>query len=133
MSAGNAHNGLERSERLKSRSLIEQLFGGGSRSLAAHPLRIVYRLKDRSEGESPVQLLVSVPKRYFKRAVKRNRIKRQVREAYRLNKHYLTEKVDALGNKSLIIAFIWSEDRLLPSPEVSHRVVNLLKRVGEKL
>ena len=81
-------NTLSKSERVASRNTVETLFGGGhSRALSAFPLRMVYMLAPRAEGEPAAQMLVSVPKRWFKRAVKRNRIKRQVREAYRTSKH----------------------------------------------
>ena len=70
---------LCKEERLVGRKLVETLFkGGGSRSMSYYPLRIVYCLVAREEA--PVRILVSVPKRCFKRAVKRNRVKRQVRE-----------------------------------------------------
>ena len=57
--------------------------------MAAFPLRVVYVNKERAHGEVPVQILISVPKKRFKHAVDRNRVKRQVREAYRLHKQVL--------------------------------------------
>ena len=59
--------------------------------MAAFPLRVVYVNKERAQGEVPVQILISVPKKRFKHAVDRNRVKRQVREAYRLHKQVLYE------------------------------------------
>ena len=92
-------NTLSKSERVASRNTVETLFGGGhSRALSAFPLRMVYMLAPRAEGEPAAQMLVSVPKRWFKRAVKRNRIKRQVREAYRTSKHQLLADI-AAGRK----------------------------------
>ena len=77
-------------ERLCRKALIEKLFHKeGSRSMAAFPLRLVYMKSPAGEDGPAAQMLVSVPKRCFKRAVKRNRVKRQVREAYRKNKHIL--------------------------------------------
>ena len=73
---------LPKLERLNSRILIEKLFTGGSKSLPAFPLRIVY-MPVEGEHLPAVSLLISVPKKRFKRAVKRNRVKRQIREAYR--------------------------------------------------
>ena len=67
-------------ERLVSQRLIEMLFGqSANKSLAAFPLRVVYHLRKRQEGDEPVQMLVSVPKKRFHHAVDRNRVKRQVR------------------------------------------------------
>ena len=57
------------------------------------------------EDMAAASILISVPKKRFKRAVKRNLVKRQVREAYRKNKHLLLDAL-ASRNKRLIIAFI---------------------------
>ncbi len=123
---------LCKEERLVGRKLVETLFkGGGSRSMSYYPLRIVYCLVAREEA--PVRILVSVPKRCFKRAVKRNRVKRQVREAYRLNKHLLDERMAALPDQTLALAFVWQDDHLRNSEEVAQRVRSLLNRLSEKL
>ncbi|AUP79450.1 ribonuclease P protein component [Flavivirga eckloniae] len=71
-------------EKLKSKKLIEQLFKEG-RSVSAFPLRLVY-LETRFDEDLIAKTGVSVSKRNFKTAVDRNRIKRLLREAYRLNK-----------------------------------------------
>ena len=101
--------------------------------MVAFPLRAVYLLEDTNGETAPVSILVSVPKRCFKRAVKRNRVKRQVREAYRLNKHYIINKVESLEGKSLMIAFIFLDDKLHDTREMETKVKNLLQRIGEKI
>ena len=123
---------LDKEERVTGRILVETLFGGGeSRSMSYYPLRVVYCLTQRQTA--PVRILVSVPKRCFKSAVKRNRVKRQLREAYRKNKYLLTERMEALPDKALALAFIWMENRLRDSSEVESRMVSLLVRVSERL
>src|SRR3712207_1426166 len=91
MPIGNALT-LAKEERICSRTLIDRLFmGGKSKSLTAFPLRAVYLVQETDEPQAlQMQMMVSVPKRCFKRAVKRNRVKRQVREAYRKNKQILS-------------------------------------------
>ena len=64
-------NTLRKSERLDKKKVIEKMFAGGSRSFSVFPLRVVYLPVE--ELEAPVSILVSVSKRRFKRAVKRNR------------------------------------------------------------
>ena len=115
-------------ERLVSRKRIDMLFSG-SRSVAAYPLRAVYINTVRA-GEDAVQLLISVPKKRFHHAVDRNRVKRQIREAYRKNKWLIYDALPA--DKQLLLAFVWLSDRHLPSAEVEHRVVSLLQRVAEE-
>ena len=126
----NGNHTLCKAERLHSRKLIERLFGGGqSRSMSAFPLRVVYLAptspSDDNESTAMPQMLVSVPKRYFKRAVKRNRVKRQVREAYRRHK-------SILEGQPVIMAFIWLDDKLYPSSLIEERIVNLMMRIKEK-
>ena len=130
-------------ERLCSKKLIDTLFGPGrSHAMTAFPLKVVYRLVDNvtettaSAGavtETNVQVLISVPKKHFKRAVKRNRVKRQVREAYRKHKSYVTLSVKELTDKQLLIAFIWLSNELTDSVTVGQRVYNLLQRIGERI
>lgn len=119
-------------ERIVSEKLMEELFGGGnSHALTAFPLRAVYLQKDRNAGDEPVQVLVSVPKKRLRHAVDRNRVKRQVRESYRLNKQALLSMLPC--DKRLLLAFVWQSDRLSPTEEVESRVKNLLRRMAERL
>ena len=121
---------LGRNERLKSKLLVDRLFnGGGSHALSAFPLRMVYLPVAREEGQAAARILISVPKRCFKHAVDRNRVKRQVREAYRRNKHLLQPK----DGQSVLLAFIWIDPKLYDSATVHHKVKNLLIRLSERL
>lgn len=125
-------NTFRKCERMVSKKLTDTLFRGGrSHSAVAYPVRAVYMQTERGEKDAAVQVLVSVSKRHFKRAVKRNRVKRQIREAYRLNKHALTALVDQTEGKSLALAFIWQADRLYDSSRVSGCVKNLLEKVAK--
>lgn len=101
--------------------------------MAAFPLRLVY-MKAEADGSCPaVRVLFSVPKRCFKRAVKRNRVKRQLREAYRLNKGILHERLGKHDGMGVALAFIWLDDKLWPTPEVEKRLVNLMQRLAERI
>lgn len=122
---------MQKTERLNSRILIEQLFAGGNKSLPAYPLRIVY-MPVENDNLPIVSLLISVPKKRFKRAVKRNRVKRQVREAYRLHKTLLTDKLEATGQK-VVLAFIWLDNELHSSAVVEEKVKKLLQLTAERL
>ena len=78
---------LGKLERLKSKKLIEKLYEQGS-SVKSFPLRMVY-LQTKHTSDFPAQVGFSVSKRNFKSAVDRNRIKRLLRESYRLQKEIL--------------------------------------------
>ena len=132
---------FQKRERMVSRKLIDTLFGAcpakqglesrRSQSMAAYPLRAVYMKKVRARNDAPVQVLVSVPKKHFKHAVDRNRVKRQVREAFRQHKQLLYEAL--AEQEQLLLAFIWLSDEHYPSQHVESRVVSLMQRVAEKL
>jgi ribonuclease P protein component len=123
---------FSKAERLCSKKLIERLFGGEGKSFPAFPLRVVYMPLTEEEMAADVSILVSVPKKRFKRAVKRNRVKRQVREAYRRNKHILAEALAAQeGAPRMALAFIWLDGKLHPSVEVEQKVKKLLHHIAE--
>jgi ribonuclease P protein component len=85
-------NSFSKPEHLCGETRITNLFTEGS-AFIAYPLRIVYLLES-GKNKEPACVMVSVPKKRFKRAVKRNRLKRLMREAYRLNKQILIEKLE---------------------------------------
>ena len=122
-----------KTERLCSRKLTASLFAPGSHAFSAFPLRVVFRVLDDAEkiGKPPVQLLVSVSKRRFKHAVDRNRTKRQIREAWRLNRDILLSALPP--ERQLIVAFIWLADELQPSDLIHRKLKNLLHRMAEQI
>lgn len=93
-------------ERLHSKKLIAELFSKGS-SFNLYPLRFVL-LRHDAPLSTPPQVLVSVSKKYFKKAVDRNRLKRQLREAYRTHK-FLLQKENQYSVHVLGILYIGKE------------------------
>ena len=124
---------LRKEERICSKKLIEELFTGGkSHSMTSYPVRLIYMQRERKEtGNPPAVILVSVPKRHLKRAVDRNRVKRQIREAYRKNKALMTLKLDE-DMQQLVIAFVWLDNKVFFTNRVEQCIVNLLTRLSEK-
>lgn len=123
-------NTLRKPERLNRKKVIEKMFAGGSRSFSVFPLRVVYL--PVGELDAPVSILVSVSKRHFKRAVKRNRMKRRIREAYRMNKQ---ELLNVLAQKQirLAVAFIYLSDDLVAFSVIEERMKTALARIAEKI
>ncbi len=124
---------LNKSERLCSKKLIERLFGGGNKSFPTFPIRVVYMYLEAEETSADISVLISVPKKRFKHAVKRNRVKRQIREAYRHHKHILTDALQASEQpKKMALAFIWLDNKLHQTDVVSYKVKKLLQHIAEE-
>jgi ribonuclease P protein component len=100
-------NTFRKAERLSRKKWIQELFDKGS-SFNFYPFRILYM--DHPEPPAAFnQVMFSVSKRLFKRAVDRNTVKRRMREAYRLNKGPVS-----LSGK-LLLAYIYTAREILPS------------------
>lgn len=112
-----------KAEHLKSKSIIENLYSNGS-SVTAYPLRAVFITLPTKEEQPTAQILINVAKKRFKHAVDRNLIKRRIREAYRLNKHILTEELEREGKK-IAVAILYIDNK--------HNSTQFLKRKMQKL
>ena len=123
---------LSKEDRICSKKLINELFTGNGRSMTAFPLRVVFMKRTIIDDQPRAAMLVSVPKRYFKHAVDRNRVKRQVREAFRRNKSIITQNLTD-DHEAVAMAFVWLTNEKLPSSEVENRMVRLLTRISECL
>lgn len=123
---------LSKEERICSKKLINELFTGNGRSMTAFPLRVVFMKRTIVDEQPRAAMLVSVPKRYFKHAVDRNRVKRQVREAFRRNKSIITQNLTD-DHEAVAMAFVWLTNEKFPSSEVENRMVRLLTRISECL
>lgn len=123
---------FRRNERIKSRKAIEALFAGKRDAMTCWPMRVIYLKRELSPDRATADILVSVPKRKLKHAVDRNRVKRVVREAYRLNKHILTDKLEGKG-VAVSIAFILLAAELPDTATVMQRVRDALTKIGERL
>ena len=109
-------------EKLKSKKQIDQLFSKGQ-SISEFPLRMVYLSCKHSDDEI-IKTAVSVSKRNFKKAVDRNRIKRLLREAYRLNKGSIFNNITT--QYALMILYIGSDE---PS---FHQIDSAMKKLLNK-
>lgn len=130
---------LGKKERLKSRKQIELLFSEGN-SFAVNPLRIYY-LPVSSDSDLPssklqrpfaIQFAVGVSSKNFKRAVDRNRIKRLIREAYRLQKNELQEKLKE-KNLSMKVFFIFTGKELAEYKFVYSKVGVALQKLLKEI
>lgn len=119
---GLAKYSFSKNEKLSSKKKIEGLFKKGS-SFYLDDFQVRHL---QSDEDGPHQILISVPKRNFKRAVDRNLLKRRVREAYRLNKSILTQNSDS-GN--LHIGFIYLSKKILSFQDIQTQLIKCLERL----
>lgn len=118
-------------ERLSWKRYIDKLFAEGE-SFVAFPLRVVYCQLEEPTMGVPAAMLVSVPKKKFRRAVLRNRIKRLTREAYRLRKQVLLDALEAEG-KQLLIAFLYVDKELCSFARMDKAMGKALRLLQEKM
>ncbi len=116
-----------KNEKLKSKKLIDQLFNNG-RSVSVYPLRLVY-MPTVFENNILAKTGVSVSKKLVKNAVDRNRIKRLLREAYRLNKSHFFNSLTT--QHAFMILYIGKEKPTLNQIETSMAL--LFEKFSNKL
>ena len=124
---------LPRSERLRSLKAIRRMFGEG-RGGFVYPYRYIW-IADKKEGESDgrgIEVMFSVPKKFHKRANKRNLLKRRTREAYRLNREELCERISQAGVE-VNLAFIYSTKEVHSYKTIENAVQKILAQVCERL
>lgn len=122
---------LPKSERLCHDKVISALFTEGSSSFAP-PFRFYWRISEAVEGRPNVSVLFSVPKRQFKRAVKRNLLKRRMREAYRLNKSGFGACAQEKGLR-VELALIYTSKEVSEYKNIEHGVRKVLAEITKRL
>lgn len=121
---------FKKNERLCSRTTIQDLFTKG-KSFVKYPFRITY-LPLISDDPENAKILISVSKKRFKRAYKRNRVKRLIREAYRLNKHELVSLLKEMNSK-YAIAFVYLPTEILSYEAVEKGMKKALSKLKKEL
>lgn len=117
-----SHNyGLPRAERLRGRASVSKLFDEGESGFV---FPIKYLFTKGSDCTAPTSVLFTVPKRYHKRANKRNLLRRRMKEAYRLNKSLLGD-----AQQGLNIALIYTTKELHDYRRISHAITKVLNQI----
>lgn len=124
---------FKKSERLCSKKAIAELFENGN-SFYSFPLQIIW-IRSHNEMTFPAQVAISVSKKSFRRAVKRNLIRRRIREAYRRNKRTLYEFLES--QKISILFIIIFKDKVIPDyitieKEIHDSIAKLISDITAK-
>lgn len=122
---------FKKEERLCNKKLIDELFHNGS-SFLCYPFKAQW-LAVTETAATPVQILISVSKKRYKRAVDRNLVKRRVREAYRLCKQQ--HLYDALGiaQKNIVFSVSYIGKEIEPYAIMEKKMLKLLKQLSEQV
>ncbi|MBQ3044220.1 MAG: ribonuclease P protein component [Alistipes sp.] len=123
----NTPSSLPKTERLHSLTALRRLFAEGTSGFV-YPFR--YMTFTESCDQPSVEVVFSVPKRYHKRAVRRNLLRRRTKEAYRLSKQVVVEHAKKEGI-AIDVALIYSSKEPLPYKTIANAVRKILAQIVE--
>ncbi len=119
-----------KAERLRGELRINKLFEQG-KSFVVYPLRVCWLLVPPAEKAS-VQVMVGVPKKKLRKQVQRNRVRRLIRETYRLSKGDLLNEVRG-KEAQLLLAFIWMSEQVPEYKDLETKMQEALRQLRKKL
>ena len=124
--------GLPKSQRIYKKKAVQTLFEEG-KGFSFYPFRVIVHLYDaENQGDALPRVLVSVSKKRFHHAFKRNRVKRLIRESWRKNKAELMKLCQA-NNKTLDVALVYNATVILTYQEIEGKMKQVVERLVEKL
>ncbi|MDP4187031.1 MAG: ribonuclease P protein component [Bacteroidota bacterium] len=116
-------------ERIRGKKSIDSLFKDGF-IVMNYPLKVVWKVEKDNSGN--IKAGVSVPKKFFKRAVRRNLIKRRIKESFRLNKPAI-KLILGEEKESLSLMFIYISKEIIPYREIEKKVALCLQTITEQI
>jgi ribonuclease P protein component len=125
---------FKKAERLCNVKLINKLFTSGS-SFFEYPFKVIYVFvddNDRFDGDYPAKVIFTVPKRKFKLAVHRNKVKRLMRESYRKCKHELYDHLNLKKHK-IALAFIYTGNTIPNFHQLEKKINLSIQRLSQNI
>jgi ribonuclease P protein component len=113
-----------KSERLCSKVIIDDVFGTG-KTIVGPSFKLIWKKAESIQPVS-VQILITVPKRNFKKAVDRNKIKRRIREIYRKNKQIIYQQAKS---QSYYLMLIYTGKDIIEYKEAEEKIIKLFERL----
>lgn len=122
---------FQKKDKLKSRKQTQFLFAKGQ-SMNAFPIKLIYTIESNEPGS--LQTGVGAPSRTFRKAVARNRVKRLLREGFRLERpDFLTSSASALNKFRVNLFFLYTDATVISQKEIQEKIKQLLSRLSEKI
>jgi ribonuclease P protein component len=129
----------QKKDKLKSRKQTQYLFAKGN-AFSAGPIRLLYTIEWEDGAVIPVgtfakgvlQAGVSAPSRHFRKAVMRNKVKRLLREGYRLERPAFLRSIH-IENKRLNLFFLYTEAQIISQEEIQEKIKIVLQKLADKL
>ena len=124
----------QKKDKLKSRKQMQFLFSKGT-AITMHPIRLVYTIEKEEAGifsNGLLQAGVGAPSRQFRKAVQRNKVKRLLREGYRLEKPNFTNSI-SITNTRLNLFFLYVDANVQTQQQIQATIKLLLQKLSDKL
>lgn len=122
---------FQKKDKLKSRKQTQFLFAKGQ-SMNAFPIKLIYTIEPNETGS--LQTGVGAPSRTFRKAVARNRVKRLLREGFRLERpDFVSSTSTALTKFRINLFFLYTDATVVSQKEIQEKIKQLLNRLSEKI
>ncbi|HPE40692.1 MAG TPA: ribonuclease P protein component [Bacteroidales bacterium] len=119
---------FSKSERICSNKIIRDLFAHNN-AIFCYPFKCFFKIEKSDTQTNDIKIVISVPKKLFKKAVDRNLIKRRTKEAYRLNKKQLFDSSSTPEHKKISILFVYIGKEITDFKHIEKGICSLLKMI----